>query len=394
MIGRLRGLSIPFIDPALRPFRFRIARLTILGLAVLLVIWVVAEGAMLLLYPAGTVSTETIYIHLASMLLLAAVIAVAARKTRRGEIPAAGYYLAAGISVIVLLAVILQPLNIYLVSAFLLAPILISGAIIGGRAPFLFAALAAGTTAFGLWRVNASSPDFFNQGPFFNGFVFLTTQVIIQFSVAGLLHVLSNEAEQTITRLRIQTDQMTQLANTDPLTGLANRRFLISQLEREFARARRYDRPLSLLYIDLDGFKSINDRCGHLVGDEILRSIAMTMQAVLRSTDLLARIGGDEFAVLLPETNIKGANGVVLKLRKAITSLSQSMGESKPDLTFCAGIAQMRKDDKNIDDILGRADQAQYNAKAAGRSQIRSQHDASQLPLFQAENPEGLTPER
>jgi diguanylate cyclase (GGDEF)-like protein len=161
---------------------------------------------------------------------------------------------------------------------------------------------------------------------------------------------------------------------------LANRRHLIEQLEREFARARRYRRPLSLLYLDLDGFKAVNDRFGHMFGDEILRGVAKSMQAVLRSTDLLARIGGDEFAVLLPETNLEGGQKVANKLRKALVAYSQRLGPMIPALTFCAGASQLLKEDRSIDDILARADDAQYLAKSTGKAHTRTQVELSHPP--------------
>ena len=167
------------------------------------------------------------------------------------------------------------------------------------------------------------------------------------------------------------------------LPDFVNRRFLIEQLEREFTRAKRYRRPLTLLYLDLDKFKTINDQFGHLFGDEILRNIALSMQAVLRSADVIARIGGDEFAVLLPETTIKGAIGVATKLSRALKAFRGNLSQSIPELTFSAGVAQMRFEDDSIDDLLARADSVQYQAKAAGHGQVRSQLDINQLPLFE-----------
>jgi diguanylate cyclase (GGDEF)-like protein len=178
---------------------------------------------------------------------------------------------------------------------------------------------------------------------------------------------------QTIDRLHQQNEQMTELAHTDPLTELANRRFYMEQLEREFARARRHHRPLSMIYLDLDGFKAINDRFGHLFGDDVLRGVGRSMRAVLRSTDLLARLGGDEFAVLLPETVQSGAVNVAGKLRKALAAYVHQFGAALPSLTFCAGVAQLRESDTTIDDILARADDAQYLAKANGKDHTRTQ---------------------
>ncbi|MCK5052800.1 MAG: GGDEF domain-containing protein, partial [Anaerolineales bacterium] len=163
----------------------------------------------------------------------------------------------------------------------------------------------------------------------------------------------------------------------------ANRRFFVEQLEREFARAKRYRRPLTLLYLDLDDFKSINDRFGHVVGDDVIRNLSLSMRAVLRSTDLLARIGGDEFAVLLTETTIKGGVGVANKLKRALIAFTSRPDNVISSLTFSAGLAQYRFEDESIDDLLARADHAQYQAKDAGKGQIRTQQDTMQLTLFE-----------
>ena len=199
---------------------------------------------------------------------------------------------------------------------------------------------------------------------------------------AAILHTLMRHIHETIGRLHQQTEQMTELAHTDPLTNLGNRRFFMEQLGREFARARRHHRPLSLIYLDLDGFKGINDRFGHLFGDDILRGVGRSMQSILRSTDLLSRIGGDEFAVLLPETGQPGAVNVAAKLRKALAAYVHQFGGALPGLTFCAGVAQLRESDSTIDDILARADDAQYVAKANGKDHTRTQieHDERDEP--------------
>jgi diguanylate cyclase (GGDEF)-like protein len=172
---------------------------------------------------------------------------------------------------------------------------------------------------------------------------------------------------------------MSTLALTDPLTSLANRRQFLDQLQREFNRSKRYRRPLSLLYVDLDGFKEINDHFGHIYGDEVLCGVARSMLSALRASDLLARIGGDEFAVLLPETKLQGALEVSKKLRKALSAYSRrtSLETSLPPLTFCAGVSQRHDRDQSIDDMLARADGAQYLAKATGKAHTRVESEIS-----------------
>jgi diguanylate cyclase (GGDEF)-like protein len=201
------------------------------------------------------------------------------------------------------------------------------------------------------------------------------SNTIVAVALAAVLSFYSSYMRRSISALNVQAEQMTELAHTDPMTGLANRRWLMEQLGREFSRARRYRRPLSLLYLDLDGFKAINDRFGHLFGDEVLTGAGRAMKSVLRSTDLLARIGGDEFVVLLAETGIEGAHNVTAKLRKALHAYGQQLGPAVPMLSFCAGVSQLHPDDSTIDDILSRADEAQYLAKGTGPGHTRSERE-------------------
>jgi diguanylate cyclase (GGDEF)-like protein len=210
-------------------------------------------------------------------------------------------------------------------------------------------------------------------------FIFLISHIVFYLGSSAIFQFLSIQVTNTIASLHSDRQRLTELAQTDPLTGLANRRFLIDQLAREFDRAKRYNRPLSLLYLDLDGFKALNDQHGHLFGDEILRGTARSLRAVLRSTDLLARMGGDEFAVLLPETTQDEASNVARKLRKALAAYGKQLGPVVPMLTFSAGVSQLRAADSSIDDILIRADSAQYLAKQTGRGGIRTSFDLERI---------------
>lgn len=383
MINRLRAGSFPSMDPELRPFRARIGQLAIFATFTALCVWLIVD--LMQLWRSELVRFEDLWFEFLSILFLAFSSALALRMIKRGNIGAAGYTLAFALFLFSFFRIMLFPADLYLLSGILLAPILVVGAITGGYSPIVFSLLASLTVVFAWLRLRGLEMEPAYLYTSSAGLTFLSIQIVIQQALAVLLVSLSRHIERTIQRLRSHTEQLTLLAHTDPLTALANRRYLIEQLEREFARAKRYRRPLALLYIDLDGFKAINDRFGHLFGDEILRSLSMAIRAVLRSTDLLARIGGDEFAVLLPETTIKDAVGVANKLRKALGAYGASLGTSVPPLTFCAGVAQMREEDETIDDLLARADQAQYSAKTSGKAQIRSQLDINQLPLFEEE---------
>ncbi len=253
--------------------------------------------------------------------------------------------------------------------------VLTAGAIIGSGAPYLFAAVSVMSYVASIsisGEVQTAS-----QAVNEPAVLALTALVYagVAFTVAAVSNVLSRQVDRTIGNLQDQAEQLAKLARTDPLTGLANRRLLFERLESEFARAQRYQRPFCLLYIDLDGFKAINDRFGHLFGDEILRGSALAMQATLRSTDLIARIGGDEFAVLLPETTTAGAEYVVDKLRRSLAAYGNQLSPAVPPLTLSIGVGEISDGDEAIEDILARADKAQYLAKASGRALTRTQED-------------------
>jgi len=262
--------------------------------------------------------------------------------------------------------------------------IIIAGAILSPAAGYFYAAASVVSTAAVFLGAELRAGILPLGGPATPGVVFVVVQTAIFLFAAVMMHAYSSNAHGAVERLNRQTQQMTELAHTDSLTGLANRRWLLELLEREFLRARRYRRPLGLIYLDLDGFKAVNDGFGHLFGDGMLRSAARSMQAVLRASDLLARIGGDEFAVLLPETDLNGADKVVGKLRRALQSTTRPYGTALPPLSFSAGICQMREDDRTIDDLLLRADEAQYLAKASGGSATRSELDLRSAAAAQA----------
>lgn len=380
MFNRLRtGLDFR-LDPELRTYRSRVASRTIAAIYLLIALWVILDAYLYTLNAIG-LGHNIMYDAPAALFLLAFTI-IAHRLNSWGNSIVAGYLLASGVFLFSLFDMLMFPNTLIITGGLLLVPILIAGSVVGGVASFIFSLLAS-LALLGGWfigmRLN-SSPSLLYQPVYAP--LYLGSQILIQQIVALLLFSVSRNIEQSFEYLREQADQMAVLAHTDPLTGLANRRQMIEQLAREYSRARRYERPLSLLYLDLDSFKEINDQFGHLFGDEILRNAALSMRSVLRSTDLLSRIGGDEFAVLLPETDLKGAVGVANKLRRALLAFSGNLGSAVPTLTFSAGVAQLLAEDESIDDLLARADDVQYQAKATGKGEIRSQRDIQQLPLF------------
>ncbi|MBZ0331030.1 sensor domain-containing diguanylate cyclase [Halomonas sp. ANAO-440] len=164
------------------------------------------------------------------------------------------------------------------------------------------------------------------------------------------------------------------LARRDPLTGVANRRHFFELSGVEVARARRYGAPLSLAMLDLDHFKQINDRFGHSAGDRVLINFCNDVATLLRESDVLARLGGEEFVVLLPGSDPDGAFQLAERLRGHAEKAIVEEGESRIRYTVSAGVASLTPDDASIETVMGRADDALYAAKAAGRNCTR--HEA------------------
>jgi diguanylate cyclase (GGDEF)-like protein len=157
-----------------------------------------------------------------------------------------------------------------------------------------------------------------------------------------------------------------QLADLDALTTLHNRRYFHETLIRECARAHRYDRQLALVVFDIDDFKAINDRIGHLAGDSVLAGAAERLQSVVRSADIACRVGGDEFAVILPESDLSDAEQLYRRVQFAVSA--RPIGPFDR-LHLSAGIAQLRSDD-DATSFFERADEALYQAKEAGKGQV------------------------
>jgi diguanylate cyclase (GGDEF)-like protein len=159
-----------------------------------------------------------------------------------------------------------------------------------------------------------------------------------------------------------------QQADLDALTGLHNRRFFHETLARECARAHRYERQLSLVVFDLDDFKDVNDRIGHLAGDAVLAEAAERVRGVVRTSDIACRVGGDEFAVILPESSIGDADQLYRRIQNAISSRPLGQGGK---LFLSAGVAELRAEDDPVA-FFQRADDALYRAKEAGKGRVVS----------------------
>jgi len=166
-------------------------------------------------------------------------------------------------------------------------------------------------------------------------------------------------------------DKLAQQANHDDLTGLANRRFLMQQASLELARAERYQYPLSLFMLDIDHFKKVNDQYGHVSGDMVLKQLSQEMQFFLREHDLVGRIGGEEFAVLLPETSLQAATVIAERLRQVIENSSFTiMHNLTIQLTISVGVTCSSEGEHDLEKQWHQADLRLYQAKSTGRNRV------------------------
>jgi diguanylate cyclase (GGDEF)-like protein len=186
----------------------------------------------------------------------------------------------------------------------------------------------------------------------------------------GEVEELAQRAGPAIENAR-RFEEVRQLADFDALTGLHNRRYFHATLVREVSRAHRYGRELALIILDLDDFKAINDRIGHLAGDAVLAAAAERTREVVRSTDIACRVGGDEFALILPESTAADAEGLSSRIQTAFASRPVAQ---VGNLEFSAGIAELRSEDDAVA-LFQRADDALYQAKRNGKRQITAAAD-------------------
>jgi two-component system, cell cycle response regulator len=172
-----------------------------------------------------------------------------------------------------------------------------------------------------------------------------------------------------ITERKRAEEEIQRLASSDPLTGLANYRHLLEVFNREAERSGRTGRPVSLLLLDLDGLKAINDAHGHLVGSRALSRLALVLRQQCRLNDTPARHGGDEFAVILPETEIEAVRNLAWRVAERLANDLE-----QPPLSFSFGVASYPKDGRTFDQVLGKADRALYDMK---RARIRARSSSA-----------------
>jgi diguanylate cyclase (GGDEF)-like protein len=167
--------------------------------------------------------------------------------------------------------------------------------------------------------------------------------------------------------LRKNLDTEKTRASTDPLTGALNRRSFFELAEYEINWWRRYSQPFTLAYIDLDNFKEINDHMGHHVGDELLNEVVATISANIRSTDILARFGGDEFVLLLPDTTSEASHPFLTKIHN---HLQHTMSSNNWPVTFSIGAVTYLKAPATVDEVICRADILMYEVKHSGKNRL------------------------
>ncbi|MBI4319029.1 MAG: GGDEF domain-containing protein [Chloroflexi bacterium] len=189
--------------------------------------------------------------------------------------------------------------------------------------------------------------------PYWNAFVRLSTFLAMTFIIAALKRTYDHEKE---------------LARTDYLTGAANGRYFLELANLEISRARRYGHPFTVVYMDADNFKTVNDRFGHSTGDSLLRLVAEALRKDVRVNDLVARLGGDEFAILLPETGDVQAGVLIGRVQEM---LSSAMERNNWPVTFSIGAITFLTAPSSFDEMMEKVDASMYSAKTAGKNMVK-----------------------
>lgn len=165
-------------------------------------------------------------------------------------------------------------------------------------------------------------------------------------------------------------EEIYRMTIVDGLTQIHNKRYLYEALERELIRARRHERPLSVVMFDIDFFKRINDQFGHLAGDHVLREVAKVIQGRIRRDEVFARYGGEEFVIVLPETPLEGATALAENLRQRVEEHGFVFQGERIPVAISIGCAQLAQSDKTATDLIQRADEKLYEAKRGGRNRV------------------------
>ncbi|MBF0496641.1 MAG: diguanylate cyclase [Deltaproteobacteria bacterium] len=182
------------------------------------------------------------------------------------------------------------------------------------------------------------------------------------------------QLQSNLVTVKEQVAMAEERAEIDDLTQIHNRRALNRRIREEVSRFQRYNRPCSFVMFDVDHFKAINDRCGHLNGDQVLQGLAEVVKENIRTEDFFARFGGEEFFIILPENTLERAHLVAEKLRKMVSMIEFNFGRERIPVTISLGVASLRPHDTS-DDIISRADNAMLLAKRGGRNQTRTESE-------------------
>ena len=178
------------------------------------------------------------------------------------------------------------------------------------------------------------------------------------------------DRKQVEEELKIAKESAEALARRDDLTGLNNRRAFYSDGEKLLNQAKRYVHPFSLIMLDVDHFKKINDTYGHAAGDDVLVSLANTLKAQVREVDIIGRLGGEEFAIILPETTLTDASAMAERLRVGLENIKVRSEKGSISITASFGIAIYSQEYTSLEDIINKADEALYQAKRNGRNRV------------------------
>lgn len=203
--------------------------------------------------------------------------------------------------------------------------------------------------------------------------------------IGGYISGLRKEVRERNQELRAAMQQIRELAHVDELTGVANRRRLMDVLTSEINRCRRSRSPLSIALLDIDHFKRINDRFGHPAGDAILRRVACSVDERMRDIDCFGRYGGEEFMMILPQTDLKGARTKAERVCQSLRETSCDSLQQGLQITASVGVAQYR-DSELAEDVIQRADEALYQAKTTGRDRVTDERQLSASSTLRATN--------
>jgi two-component system, cell cycle response regulator len=206
-----------------------------------------------------------------------------------------------------------------------------------------------------------------------------TEELRARVQVGVRVATLQRRLAEQVAELQAARDHLARIASTDVLTELYSRRGWFEIAATEFSRSRRYNRAVSLLIVDLDFFKRVNDTYGHDAGDRVLQTFAALLRLECRQSDVVGRIGGEEFAVLLPETSLRSAQRLAGRIAAACRSLKVATAVGEVTCTCSIGISDLRPDDFTIDDVIRRADVALYEAKRSGRNCWKAAEDQASV---------------